>query len=297
MKILAAIDIGSNAARLYIKRIKDKESPYDPTIQAGTDFFLRVPLRIGTDVYTMGRISEEKESLLMGTILQFKVLMNLHKVEDYRACATASFRDAANGEEVAKRISRNTGIKIEIISGAEEISLTRQSYYAQKCAQPGNILFCDAGGGSTDISLANDGKELDSASFQVGSMRMSNHTQSTEEWERLISCLSGWAEAHGPLRVIGSGGCIHKMCHLFSAPETPSRADLSDIIRLHEELQPLTTEQKMARFHFKRDRAEIISEAIEIFIKIAQTVNAPFIEAPIVGVRDGVIVSLARKPW
>lgn len=296
MTKLAAIDIGSNAIRLYIKDIDSVKKPYCPGNESPDDYFNRVAIRLGDDVYTSGFISIEKEKLLISSLKQFRILMESHHVEEYRACATASFRDAKNGVEVATHIFEQTGIKVEIISGSEEVSLARRGFYAQYGAQHGDFLFCDVGGGSTDICLCHNEKEIQSHSFAVGSMRMVNHSQKAEDLQQLTDILSQWKTLfQNPIHVIGSGGSIHKICQLFTDSTVSDCVTVNNLCKLRDELAPLSTEQKMERYHLKRDRAEIIVEAADIFIRIAQATDCSVIHAPVIGVRDGIIASFLQE--
>jgi exopolyphosphatase/guanosine-5'-triphosphate,3'-diphosphate pyrophosphatase len=295
MTKLAAIDIGSNAIRLFIKHIDNIKKSYNPEIQLPEDYFTRVPIRLGDDVYSSGRISTEKEQLLINTLKHFRVLMEVYHVEKYRACGTASFRDAENGEQVAAHIQEQTGIKVDIISGYEEAALARLSFYAQYGSTSGDYLFCDVGGGSTDVCFCHDAQQIHAHSFAVGSMRMINHTQKDEDLKLLSDTLSSWTAIKNSVNIVGSGGSIHKIAQIFSNDATPNSVTVKNLCQLRNELALLTTEEKMARYHLKRDRAEIIVEAADIFIRIARAVGAEVIQAPVIGVRDGIIVSFLQK--
>ena len=174
--------------------------------------------------------------------------------------------------------------------------MARRGFYAQYGVQNGDFLFCDVGGGSTDICLCRNGKEIQSHSFAVGSMRMVNHSQKPEDLQQLTDILSQWkTRFQNPVHVIGSGGSIHKICQLFTDSSVSDSVTIDNLCKLRDELTPLSTEQKMERYHLKRDRAEIIVEAADIFIRIAHATDTAVIQAPVIGVRDGIIASFLQE--
>ena len=293
MKHIAAIDIGSNASRLLIKETESMSGRYVPQVRNELDYFVRTPLRLGLDVYTERVISPEKGRQLAETLLQYRQIMDRYHTAAYRACATASLRDALNGAEVARRVSLQSGVCVEIISGREAAALSRMSYFAQYPDDDESYrLFADVGGGSTDVCLCHHREELFVHSFQIGSMRMMSGRQDEAELRLLDETLRRLSEQYAPIQVIGSGGSIHKICELYFMPELPETVAVSSIQQLYDELQPLSIEERMQRYHLKRDRAEIIVAAAGIFLRMARLVHATTLRAPRIGVRDGLIASL-----
>lgn len=292
MKYLAAIDIGSNATRLLIKRIDNITEPYNPQVRRNIDYFSRVSIRFGLDVYSHGNISIEKEIQLTEACKQFRLQMNSFNVSNYRACATAAFRAANNANEVVQRIHEATGIQIDIISGEEEAGLVRSSYFAQDLEKHPNTLFADVGGGSSDICLVSNKETKFIHSYPIGSMRIYVGTQQPEVLTQLKNDLVSLADEYHPLHVVGSGGSIHKIGNLFSKEISNNKVTTESIRQTIDKLAPLTIKERMEQYHLPYDRAEIIVEAAEIFLNIAQSTGTTFIEAPSIGVRDGIIVQL-----
>lgn len=169
---LAAIDIGSNAARLLIKNM-DKD--LDGSIHLSKVLFLRIPLRLGVDVFGQGKISEIKEERFLRMIKAFNQLMRINDVVEYRACATSALREAKNGKRIIKKIERKTGIEIEIISGQEEAQIIYDNHI-ENFTGPGNFLYVDVGGGSTEISFISNKERISSISYNVGALRMLSGT-------------------------------------------------------------------------------------------------------------------------
>ena len=100
--IIAAIDIGSNAARLLINEVKETDGKPEFTKLN----LLRIPLRLGFDVFSKGEIGAERKQMVIKTMTIFRELMEIYKVEHYRACATSAMRDAKNGKEIIGRTVR-----------------------------------------------------------------------------------------------------------------------------------------------------------------------------------------------
>ena len=295
MKHLAAIDIGSNATRLLVKQIDDPSLPYDPQVHPATDKFVRFPIRLGVDVYGQGAISVEKEKELVEAFRHFNLVMAVHKVTRCRACATAAFRAASNADEVVSRIYDATGIHIEIISGEEEAGLVRNSYLAQHTQNANNILYADVGGGSSDVCLTVKGETRFIHSYPIGSMRQYSKEQADEILAEMHKDLGVLAQSYGPLHLVGAGGSIHKIGKIFSPEMSQGLVTLQSFEQTVGQMSELTIQQRMEKFHLAFDRAEIIVAAARIFLHILQSVGASVIEAPSIGVRDGIIVQLSKS--
>ena len=132
----AAIDIGSNAVRLLIKSVNDGDSPDKMT----KTVLLRVPLRLGEEVFGTGSISDEKEKQLLRTVKAFRLLMKVYDVTAYRACATSAMRDASNGMQIARKVHNKTGIRLEIINGLEEARMVYDSHIADLLGREGHYI-------------------------------------------------------------------------------------------------------------------------------------------------------------
>ena len=228
----AAIDIGSNAVRLMIKGIAHGE-----TIENLTKVFMvRVPLRLGQDAFTLGRISNDKTGKLLRLVKAFRQLMQIYNVQSYRACATSAMRDAENGKEVTKYIVEKTGVEIEIVNGQEEARIVYDSHIVDELNRPGDYIYVDVGGGSTEISLISNRVLKSSASYNIGTVRILNNKVDKVELLRMYNDLKLLSEGYPKLSVIGSGGNINK---LFRISELPKGVPLTTV-KLREELDMLS---------------------------------------------------------
>lgn len=291
----AAIDIGSNAVRLLIKRT-DANAPAG-AVTLKKLLLLRVPLRLGFDVFAKGKVSARKAEDLMRLMKAYRQLMKIYDVDVMRACATSAMRDAENGPELIRKIDRETGIRIEIIAGEEEARIVYNNHLERVGSENrGNYLYVDVGGGSTECNFLSDGRLLDSMSFNIGTVRLLAGKVKPEEWTRMNDRLAHLAEQHPGLTIIGSGGNINRLYKMArDKDEAEGSFSVDELSRLYHLLKPLSVEQRMERFDLKADRADVIIPAAEIFLDIASVTGARTIVVPVIGVADGIIDGLLQN--
>lgn len=286
--IFAGIDIGSNAIRLLINNIEGNVDSPDFKKVA----FLRVPIRLGEDVFTKGEISEEKKQRLLDAMQGFSYIMKAYKVEAYRACATSAVRDAGNGSQIADVILRESGIKIDIINGQEEADIIYEAGGLNNVMdRSGNYLYVDVGGGSTEIVLYSNQKKITSSSFQLGTVRMLVDAVKEEEETRFRSWLEDIYKKHAPLGIIASGGNINKV-HKMLGKREREYINYTEMRILYDALKDLTYEERIRTFKLNTYRADVIIPALKIFLAIAQICKVNEIYAPKVGLVDGIIHQL-----
>ncbi len=278
---LAAIDIGSNAARILIKSVEKTEKG----LRTKKLQFLRIPIRLGIDVFTNGKISEERKEMLTRTMKVFHQLLILYNVKQYRACATSALRDAKNGKKILKSVAKATKIDIEIISGDEEARTIRDNY-----SGTGNLLYMDVGGGSTEVSLVCDGKLVGSRSVNIGTLRILNECVSPAIWQELADSVKQLTDGVSNVRIVGSGGNINKLHRLAPKKErTKESLTVSTLSSLYKRLSALNVEQRMLEFDLRPSRADVIVPAAQLFLMVASIVKADTILVPTVGLADGII--------
>ena len=289
----AAIDIGSNAVRLLIKSI-DSESVQEKKIKK--EMMLRVPLRLGFDVFSIGELSEKKADKLRRLMKAFRQLMKIYDVDDYRACATSAMRDARNGRTIIKKIEKDTGIRIEIIDGQEEARMIYNNHIECMEDRLGNYMYVDVGGGSTEINLLTNGELVWSVSYNIGTVRMLSNAVKEGTWQQMEEELMKVTEGVAAINIIGSGGNINKLFRLADKKDKKlQRLPVSSLQTVYDVLKPLTPEERVEAFSLKQDRADVIVPAAEIFLKIAEVVHAEYIYVPVIGLSDGIIDNLYAK--
>ena len=289
---LAAIDVGSNAARLLIKTVS---IDLDGRLSQRKALFLRVPLRLGMEVFKKGKISREKEEAFLRTMKAYRQLMKVFKVRDYRACATSAMRDAKNGRQVMDRVNEATGLGLKIISGDEESQIIYDIHLSQ-LQDDNNYLYVDVGGGSTEVTFIVQGQRVMSHSYNIGTVRMLSEAVKAEELQHVRNGLGKVAAGYGDITIIGSGGNINKLYRIApKRDKTEGRLPVDTLVRLHDRLAKMSLQERMDVFNMKPDRADVIVPAAEIFMMVAQSVGAKAIKVPNVGLADGLINDMAQS--
>lgn len=306
---LAAIDLGSNAIRLLIKnieRIEDEKSQDGYRIVQRKLQFVRIPLRLGVDVFSEGKISKERELQLIRTIKAFRQLLIIYNVADYRACATSALRDAKNGRKILHKIAKNIGIDIEIVTGMEEARIICDNHLEGALAErpnnpeliTGNYLYVDVGGGSTEISFFVNGQLIHSTSYNAGTLRMLAGGVSEDLLTQMKCDIQQMTSGYGNIKIIGSGGNINKLYRI--APKKAVRKNLIPVpvlAKLHGQLASLSVEQRMLEFDLKADRADVIVPAGQIFLLVAEACGAESVIVSTIGLADGIINELCSKAF
>lgn len=286
----AAIDIGSNAVRLLIKRVEIAENSQPHFTKM---LLLRVPLRLGFDVFSKEKISEQKEKNMIRLMKSYRHLMKIYNVNKYRACATSAMRDAQNGMSIIKRIEKKTGIRIEIIDGQEEAKMIYNNHIEYMEDRHGNYMYVDVGGGSTEINLLSQGQLVCSRSYNIGTVRMLSNAVKPREWERLREDMAELALFYPGTNIIGSGGNINKLYRLAEKKDKKQlRMQVTVLRSLYDDLQNLSVEERIEKYNLKADRADVIVPAGNIFLTIADIIGANYIYVPVIGLSDGIIDSI-----
>ncbi|WP_374228311.1 Ppx/GppA phosphatase family protein [Prevotella sp.] len=288
---IAAIDIGSNGARLLIKSFDDN-APAASRIKKL--LFVRIPLRLGKDVFALGKISKERQRMMMHMMKGFRQFMLLYNVEHFRACATSAMRDAENGKKAMRHIEKETGIKLEIIPGAEEAQLLCNNLVENTESGVGNFAYVDVGGGSTEISLLHDGVLAESHSFNIGTLRMLAGAVTPEERNAMCRMLEKYAEDFPDTKIIGSGGNINRLFRLAKIKGDSRSLPVATLKQLYAELAPLSLEERMEQFKLKDDRADVIIPAAEIFLLVARSLKCEDILVPNISLADSIVDGIYR---
>ncbi len=289
--ILAAIDIGSNAARLLICETSFYK---DGTVDFTKLCLLRIPLRLGFSVFDNGYVSDEKKKKLLETLKAYKILMGIYEVEAYKACATSAMRDAANGKEVLDEIFNETGIKVTIITGQEEANIIYETHIAEKLNENKSYLYIDVGGGSTEISLFSKNQTIFKESFNIGTIRLLNKKVTDEQWDHMKWYVKTYVRNYQPLEAIGTGGNINK---IFSISKRKDGKPLSiDLLKdYYKEISYTPLDERKHIYQFRADRADVIVPALQVYISIMRWTNAEEIYVPKIGLADGLIKMLYNE--
>jgi exopolyphosphatase/guanosine-5'-triphosphate,3'-diphosphate pyrophosphatase len=283
--IFAAIDIGSNAIRLLINNIEVNGITPDFKKVA----YLRVPIRLGDDVFTSGRISRDKEWRLIHAMQGFSHILKAYGVMNYRACATSAMRDAENGKSIVEAIRKGSGLNIDIITGREEAEIIYEAGELDGLMdKKKNYLYVDVGGGSTEIVVYSNQQKVTSNSFQLGTVRMLVGAVKDEEEKRFKTWLKDIAKDNAPLSIIASGGNINKIHKVLGKRERESLSS-EELKKLYDTLNELSYEERIQSFKLNTYRADVIVPALKIFLTISKACKVNEIYVPKIGLVDGII--------
>ncbi len=286
----AAIDVGSNAIRLLVANILEMEGR-EPQFRKNA--LVRVPVRLGSDSFTVGEISKANIVRMADTMKAFKLLMKTHGVEKYMACATSAMREAANGSEVVEIIAQKSGIEIQIIDGRTEATIIANTDLQNFIDSSKNYLYVDVGGGSTEFTIFSQGKILVSRSFRMGTVRMINNKIEEMVWDEMKKWLRRYTKDFHKIDIIGSGGNINK---LFKMSGVSIGKPLTYIYlnAEYERLINMSFEDRIANLNMNPDRADVIIPAARIFLFAAKWSGATDIHVPKIGLADGLIKAMYK---
>jgi exopolyphosphatase/guanosine-5'-triphosphate,3'-diphosphate pyrophosphatase len=285
---LAAIDIGSNAARLLIT---DVTPGGDGKPQFNKINLIRVPLRLGFDVFETGEISKEKMGMVLQTMKAYKHLMNAYHVEHLKACATSAMRDAGNSIDLLRKIKMETGIDITVISGSEEAAFIQESHIAETMDQTGSYMYIDVGGGSTELTMFSKGKLTFKQSFNIGTIRLLKNMISETEWDVMKDFIKKYTKNISDIVAIGSGGNINKIFSL-SKKKDGKPLPLELLRDYYKELNSVSLDDRINKYKLREDRADVIVPALLIYINAMRWAEAEQIFVPKIGLADGLIQHL-----
>ncbi|WP_405198563.1 Ppx/GppA phosphatase family protein [Christiangramia sp. LLG6405-1] len=287
-KNFAAIDIGSNAVRLLVSTITEKEGK-EPMFRKTS--LVRVPIRLGADVFLKKKVSEKNTMRMIDTMHAFNLLMKSHGVEKYKAYATSAMREATNGNEIATIIKEKSGINIEIIDGSHEAAIIAATDLHALIQNDCNYLYVDVGGGSTEYTMYSNGKTVASRSFKVGTVRMMEDLVEHHTWEEMREWVKETTRDYDDIDLIGSGGNINNIFKT-SAKKEGKALSLKYMKDYDEKLNSYTYEERITELDLKNDRADVIIPATKIYVNSMKWARANWIHVPKIGLADGIIKSL-----
>ena len=284
--IFAAVDIGSNAMRLLFCRAYDLGGkPH-----FSKEELIRLPIRLGEDVFLNGKISEKKAEKLVTAMRGFHELIKVYEVDAFRAVATSAMRDASNSLEIIERIKNESGITVEIIDGKLEAQLVFSNHIEELLNPKHAYLYIDVGGGSTELTLYHNQKVVAAKSFNIGTVRMLLNKVEKNEWEYMKEWIKKTTLGTRPLHAIGSGGNINKIFKMTKKEN--KNLSYSKLKGIHDMLNSYTLEERIDVLGLKPDRADVIVHASKIFISIMKSADIEDIYVPQIGLSDGIIHDL-----
>ena len=287
----ASIDIGSNAVRLLISNIiEEKGKP----ARFKKSSLVRVPIRLGADVFIKEKISKTNKDRMLKTMQAFSLLMQTHNVVRYKACATSAMREAKNGQQIADLVLEETGIKIDIIGGEEEAAIIAATDLQSYIDENKTYLYVDVGGGSTEFSVIDKGIKISSKSFKIGTVRLLNDVVKKEAWQELEQWIKTETAQFEKIDVIGSGGNINKIFKI-SGKALGKPLSYFYLTSYYNMLQTYSYEERISQLDLNQDRADVIIPATRIYLSAMKWSGAKDIFVPKIGLADGIIKSIYNE--
>lgn len=291
MKIrkLGAIDIGSNAVRLLINFVYEEEGK---TPVFNKTSIVRMPIRLGHDVFTDGKVSESNKERICDAMHSYALMMKVYGVEHYRAFATSAMREAKNGTKIVEKVKKHCGIDIQIIDGKTEAELLFSTELSSFVKDHKTYLYVDVGGGSTELTLLKDNKIFASKSFEVGTVRLLDNQVDPSTFPAMHTWIKENIGSE-EIELIGSGGNINHV-YKYSGVKLGTPLGATYVKKHYSVLQTMTTDERMQNFNMKPDRADVVVYALEIYSNVLKWSKATKIHVPKIGLSDGIIRALYR---
>lgn len=287
----AAIDIGSNAIRLLIATVLEKEGR---ETQFKKTSLVRVPIRLGADVFLKENISEKNYERMVEAMTAFSLLMKNHDVVRYRACATSAMREAKNGAEIAEKIRKKTGIHINIIDGKDEAAIIASTDLHELIDNDKVFLYVDVGGGSTEFTVFANGKTVVSRSFKLGTVRVLNDMVRESIWEEVKDWIKKHTKRYEKVNCIGSGGNINSI-YKSSGKKIGKPLSYFYLIDYYEKIKNYTYHERIFELQMNPDRADVIIPATRIYLSAMKWSKSKNIYVPKIGLADGIVKSLYNE--
>jgi exopolyphosphatase/guanosine-5'-triphosphate,3'-diphosphate pyrophosphatase len=282
--VLAAIDIGSNAIRLLISNVFEEQ---DRTIIKKFSL-TRVPIRLGEDAFLQGRISVEKSLAVIKAMIAFKHLMEIHEPAGYMALATSAMRNADNGERIVEEIRKQTNLDVQIIDGQKEAEIIYSTHVAEEQLDGRAYLYIEVGGGSTELSLFDSGKNVFSRSFPVGTVRLLHDLIDKADWKEMKHWIKEHIHPTSPMVGIATGGNINAIFKMLGRSEKKTLS-YKKLSKTRKYLESFTVDGRIKELGLRPDRADVIIPATQIYLYVMKWAGIDKIIVPKIGLADGII--------
>lgn len=286
-----AVDIGSNAIRLLVATVVEQEGK--DTLFKKTSL-VRVPIRLGADVFLEGKISESNAKRMIDAMIAFKLLMKTHGIKRYRACATSAMREASNGREIAERVERESGLAINIIDGNDEAAIIASTDLKSLIQDDKAFLYVDVGGGSSEFTVFANGHIVASQSFKLGTVRLLENRVDESIWNDMESWIKTATKEYQKIAMIGSGGNINSI-YKKSGKKIGSPLSYFYLSSYYELIKSLTYEERITELDMNPDRADVVVPATRIYLSAMKWSKAKNMFVPKIGLSDGIIKSLYNE--
>lgn len=297
---VGVLDMGSNAIRFVVA---DFIAPSTWTALVSE----RLPVRLADRTTGTGLLSEEGIEAAVSVMERFRDVLVEHGVRNHRAVATSAVRESENRRTLVRRVRERTGLRLEVISGAEEARLVHRAARTRVALGSEPWLMIDLGGGSLELAIVDDGGIRSLESFAIGTVRLleefGGESSARDRIRRLldefVSSLrfDSLGERPEVAGYIASGGNIDDLARVADASEDEtgvSLLGLSDLRKAIETLAGMTIEERIEKFGLGENRADVIVPAAVIYARLAERFGVCRIHVPHVGVKEGAMIDLVN---
>lgn len=304
---VAAIDIGSNSLRMVIAEVLP-----DGRIEILER--LQRAVRLGQDTFRRGRLGGQSMRAAVAVLRDYRQMLELYKVERIRAVATSAVREAANADTFVDRVFMATRLNLEVIATSEESRLIVSAVHhaIEKVAdiRRDEALIADVGGGSTLLTVLQDGEIVNSQSLRLGSIRLQemwstrleSPQQSAELLRHHVATALATSQSVLPLGNVRSfvalGGDIRFAAREVGKPTSSpdlTTVDAADFDKLVERCIHHSAEELSRRHGLPFAEAETLNPALLVCQALLHTTQAQRMIVSGVSMRDGLLAELARQ--
>ena len=304
---LAGIDIGTLTCRLLIAALPS----VGPLKELRSE---RRILRLGEGVDQSRRLKPEAMDRVVQCLKEWQVVIDRYQVRACAAVATSAVRDAQNRRQFLDRIKAETGIEVEILSGAQEAERTMLGIRSGLPPAVTNVLALDIGGGSTEFILARPGEPPIVRSIDIGVVRLSerllHHDPPTSEeigqardWIRRETAeVLGGMQEEPRCTFVGTAGTITSLAAM--AQQLPVyepakihnyRLSLDSIADLEQQLLSRSKAARVGMPGLEANREDVIAAGAIILRTIMETSGERECLVSDLGLREGVLIHLATR--
>ncbi len=303
MTTIAAIDAGSNGMRIVIGQV-------DESWQVHVLENVRLPIRLGKDVFRKGHLEPTTIQQAEEAFLKFWHMAENYNVQKLRAVATSAAREASNRDLLVERITKSTGIQLEIIDGEEEARLIHRAVMYALRLKNKRTLLIDIGGGSIEVTTSTGENIISTESYGLGTVRLlekldlnNGDPKTFGKWVREYMEANRYRierDLQGEkIQVcVGTGGNVEEIGRLrqkLFKEDSDRLVTLDELGELIKRLNNLSYEERIRKWKLRPDRADVIVPASIVLHMIAQEAGVQQILVPHVGLKDGLLLEIADE--
>lgn len=299
-QMMAVIDIGSNAIRMYVAEVRK-----DGSFKIRDS--LTQPVRLGMESFVTETLGKESIRVACNVLSDFKKVIDTFQVSHVRTVATSAVREAANSETFINRVLMSTGLEVEVISDAEELCFnyiaTLNAMKSHHAFKKKNSMIVDLGAGGTEVTVLKKGNISTSKNYRLGTLRMlqgikdyksRKHTNLILQ-TKINNTIELVKRAIPSLKFeyfISRGADIRRVAHIQGWQGNDCTHDISkeDFIAACDEMLSYSVEELVSKFGFTYEQAETLHPASLTFKHFAEAFQFTSVLIPFTSMRHGLLL-------